>query len=165
MLYLYIIFGLLFCLSLFLIFKTEYENDGSVFFILLFPLFFMCEGIFSDTQPTTLIEEKVEIVSLERGSSMSGSFFLGIGGMGSSQKYYFYRKLKDGTFLLDSVDAENTPLQESNEKPVLVKIKRKWGECKNALYCTKGKGEISHFAKSYKLIVPKGTILREFKVN
>ena len=72
--------------------------------------------IFGYSLPKTNHYERVDIVSLQDGSSIEGGFFLGTGYIDGSMKYSFYEKSGEG-FKLTQVDSKDTIVYQSKEKP------------------------------------------------
>lgn len=63
-----------------------------------------------------------EIYSLKTTSSISGGFVLGIGTVGSSDYYVFYRKTNAGGLIREKINASDCILYENSEKPMLKEI-------------------------------------------
>lgn len=91
-----------------------------------------------------------DIVSIQKESGFSGSFFLGSGSIGSTQYFYFYEKVGDG-LVLTSVPSSQVIVEEHSD------IAPQYQECDPEHKCP--------FAEDYKykLIVPMNTVLQEFK--
>jgi hypothetical protein len=113
-----------------------------------------------------------ELVSLKDNSVISGNFFLGCGTISGSQHYFFYKKTDRGGFVLNNVSTYQTEIFEEE---------RTNGELKVLLlrYCD-GDSFVGKIRKigilpvfpemvpkhyRYEIRVPKGTIIREFKLN
>ena len=60
-------------------------------------------------------EDVTNIYSLNLGKELQGSFFIGIGGFGSSTYYYFYKEDGDGV-ILDKLNADYVRLIETNDR-------------------------------------------------
>lgn len=87
-----------------------------------------------------------EIVSLERGSEIHGSFVLGTGSINSKQVYYVYKKTTSG-YKLESVDTEFTYIRESNDVTP-------------GVYHWKASGD---FRSYYHIWCPEGTVVQQYK--
>ena len=87
------------------------------------------------------------IVSIERDSSVSGSFFLGSGHIDSKMYYFFYHETDKG-YKLDKLEHDETYIIETDsETPHLDEIK-----------------EEQSWDSYYVLTVPTNTIVKEFHV-
>ena len=104
--------------------------------------------------PVNNVEEASYIVSVKSGTETSGSLFLGSGNFGGTQ--YFYVYLQDGNgYRLYKFTASNTTVYEVDYlvKPYLERH-----------YKTTRLGDLCPQTDHYNLYVPKGTIIREFKL-
>jgi hypothetical protein len=87
-----------------------------------------------------------DIYSIERETSLSGSFFLGTGSIDSVEYFFTWQDRGDGGMILVKIRRTEAVIFESDEKPHL----ERWRE-------ENGYGV-------YRFYVPKGTVLREFKL-
>jgi hypothetical protein len=110
------------------------------------------------TLPLTCDEVKivksVKIYSLHDDKEQSGSFILGSGFINENGYYYYFTKNGD-TYYKDEV-SDKTGIIETDETPKLVTI---------TVYPNIWYGKCFKIRKSHKLYVPKGTIIKEFKVR
>ena len=91
------------------------------------------------------------IYSLRTNEAVTGGFFLGIGGFGSTTYYYVYEANMDG-YILKKYNADHMRLVEANTTPVHRIVKNNIG-CINTL------------PLDGSLIIPPGTIKIEYRVN
>ena len=114
---------------------------------------------------TVKYEEKtytINLVSLERDSRVSGRFYLGIGSIDSQPWYFFYVDLGNNTFQLKDASAENTIIQEVDEKTsgeLEVTKEVPIGNMKLQKIFTSGVGSRNYRRK---FIIPSGSIKRDF---
>lgn len=88
-----------------------------------------------------------EIVSLKMNSEIQGNFVLGSGTLKDVNYYYFYKETSQG-YRLDKVRSEDTVIDEDDSiTPSLYHIK-----------------ESGSYSPYFKLYVPVGTIVKEFKL-
>lgn len=109
-------------------------------------------------KPCKIEDWNVEkIYSLSADNSLSGTFFLGIGGINENVKYYFYKQQNEG-YVLEHVYADYTKIVETNDRePAYVK-RRLVDESSVFVGCdSKGMDTMDT------LYVPIGTIKKEFK--
>lgn len=66
-------------------------------------------------------KETFEIVSLQDGNSINGSFFLGSGQINNSMAYTFYYKTETGGFKLKQIESEYVEIKYSTENPIATK--------------------------------------------
>lgn len=112
---------------------------------------------FSDREYTgDKTEHYMYIYSLKNKSDVAGSFFIGSGSISETEYYYFYYKSKYG-FERHKLETHNVSIDETDDsRPRLVERIRTY----------KGK----HFkwydmsTNKYIMYVPKGTIIRQFRV-
>lgn len=99
-------------------------------------------------------ETYIPIVSLDRGSLVSGRFILGSGTIKEETYYFMYRKVRNNEYKLFNLPTKEYNILETNKKPGVYYKKERielgflWEETEEPL------GYIA---------VPKGTIVREFK--
>lgn len=100
------------------------------------------------------LENEYKIVSLRNRNNISGSFILGSGYISEKEYYYTFKKVSNNSYKRLKIPTDNTTIIETNKKePKLVKYQR------SAVFGLVDKGEF------YKLYVPKGTIIKKFKVK
>ena len=104
---------------------------------------------------------EVEIVSLDTLSETEGSFVLGTGYIGSSQHYFYYKKTALDTYKRGQVSVYDAEIRESDEDTPCIEVYSHQLAGNWRYFCFRGG---NHGAK-YTLVVPRGTIIREFKVN
>jgi hypothetical protein len=113
-----------------------------------------------------IIKTEELIYSLERTSSIKGKFTLGIGDIDNSQSYTYYRKNKNNSLILASIDAFKTEVFEGDYVPKLV--------IKKCIPPTKFSFLLGVSIPIYDeclgkntstLYVPKGTIIQKIKLN
>ena len=103
------------------------------------------------------------IVSLRNNSEMSGSFFLGTGTIGETQYYYYYKDLGDGKYKHDKVAVWRTTIQETDTvSPCFEMYEDRFTKDYSWLI-----PEAFALNRPWKctLVVPKGTIIKEFKLK
>ena len=103
------------------------------------------------TKSQQLVYDK-EIYSLTNihESQISGSFFLGCGGISTSNDMYYYYYVEDtkfGGMILDKSDVFRTTIIETNETPHVQRY------------------EPSYYDRKYVLYVPKDTVKIDFNVE
>lgn len=123
----------------------------------------------------------VEIVSLNSAPVSEGSisgggigvFFLGIGGFktevdGSfTQKpfYFYYEKLEDGGLKLQQIDAATVVIHEREETRAYLETTQEYtGLVKVGSWATEKPYRCKFGTPTHKFLVPKGTVIREFKL-
>lgn len=140
----------------------------------------MVSGMVNDIgwSETKREEVTVNIVSIEKSKTVEGTFFLGCGSVDGSMKYYWYEKTDKG-YLLENTYASDCYIIESNEVgPHATYIKR-WNEISEYVWIYdplafyhKVVNDIHkpinmdcgpRFSKQ-SITVPKGTILKEFRL-
>ena len=103
-----------------------------------------------------------EIASFVDSSSVSGSFFLGCGTIRESNHYFVYEVASDGGIEQNHFDVERTKLYESNDLKEMGRVEK----YKNVLTCDpKGLFFLRPDTFYYKIYVPKGTIIRQFRAD
>jgi hypothetical protein len=115
-------------------------------------------------KPQVIAHRVYPIASLKSVESLSGRFFLGSGGFGSSESYYFMFDLGDGAFSRGSVSATSTIIQEDDaHRPSLAYdvirttcATRWWPEWATAC---------SEYEGTHTLTVPTGTVTQRFSVQ
>lgn len=163
-------FGILFCIVGKLLFRAEersrYNFEGGVilFLVLLFVASIASTlGIWKmyfEDHIKTKEAHYYYMKSLGNNTSISGDFFLGSGSIEEKEYYFFYvntvkgmRKMKlpiDKTYIIETDD----------RRPEAVEI-QEWVDDKDLFF----KDLIGYTTDHYKLYVPKGTVIRDFKVR
>lgn len=109
----------------------------------------------------TKIVEAANLVSLEKGLEMQGSFVLGFGTVDTDIVYYAYEELETDTYVLRSFKTSSwkvIKLIESDDHRPQYVYKRIIG-CRKILWVKQFCTSMEH---QYELIVPRGTIRRQF---
>ena len=96
---------------------------------------------------------KDEIISLKTSNEISGSFFLGCGSIKGETYYFYYNKIKDNIYKLEKSDALETIIIEDGN--TYIEYTMSYRECT---------GEKLGQKENIKIHVPKGTIIKEFKL-
>lgn len=105
-------------------------------------------------------QESISIVSLKQNDRTEGSFFLGSGSIEGVEYYLYFRNLGDSRYKRGKVKASETIIEEGfQENPKL-----SW---------TRVRGKTNWFIRvehvdrqeDYTLHVPKGTIIKQFKLE
>ena len=105
-------------------------------------------------------QESIPIVSLKQNNRVEGSFFLGIGSIEGIAYYLYFRNLGDSRYKRGRIKASKTIIQEGfQESPTI-----SW---------TRVRGKVNWFIhreyidrqEDYVLHVPKGTIIKQFKLE
>ena len=98
-----------------------------------------------------------EVFSLKTTSSISGGFVLGIGSVGSSDYYVFYRKTNTGGLIREKINTSDCILYENSDKPLLKEI----GKMEYNLVDGDTISETfirDEYRGKFYLFIPKGTI-------
>lgn len=100
--------------------------------------------------------ETMKMVSLERESTVNGSFVLGCGSLEGKQYYFGYVVSPDGSYMLETFPVEETKL---HEKPISIAVVHK--------YVAKYKSNYFTFfppigGTHYEIDVPEGTIINRY---
>lgn len=93
-----------------------------------------------------------EISSIEDLSGIHGCFVLGSGTIDSKAMFAYYRKVPDGAYKLEMIPAKQSLIYEDAEKPYIIQ---------HCIAC----GSETNEQDSYKIHVPKGTIIKQFTLN
>lgn len=93
-----------------------------------------------------------EISSIEDLSGIHGSFVLGSGTIDSTAMFAYYRKVPDGAYKLEMIPARQSLIYEDTETPYVVH---------HCIACSSEEA----YRDSYKIHVPKGTIIKQFTLN
>lgn len=107
--------------------------------------------------------QHANIVSLDRGSGASGTFFLGTGQIESKPVYFFYVPEREG-YKLKHISAHKTLLVESDDVSPRLQWDNvvRYSKYPNFLYLSDYQ-ELEENREDHKLFVPKGSIIRTFK--
>lgn len=87
--------------------------EGFIFLIIL--IIVIVIAVMEQGKSCQYEEDIIKIYSLNMGKELEGSFFIGIGGLGETTYYYFYKEDGEG-IILDKVNAEYTRLIETNNR-------------------------------------------------
>lgn len=121
--------------------------------------------IFNGYQETYINREiETNIVSIKSDSGISGSFFLGCGNIGSDVYYYMYLDKGNNKYNLFKLQAENSTIIESDEKPHIIKYRKIAKPNKFNKY-TEFMNEERKGTQFYEIVVPRGTIVTNFKLD
>jgi len=109
--------------------------------------------------PTKIVEEHFPIVSIDRSDSVTGNFFLGSGSVNGVPHYFYYIKSGDNSYYLWQYPASGTRVIEDSSKEAGV-----YSTARYTMYpewfSQPGRAE-----SDIRFIVPKGTIIREYKLK
>ena len=122
-----------------------------IFFIfcITFLLFMILPLVCDDIK----VVQSVKIYSLYNNSEIKGKFILGSGSINQEEYYYFFTK-KDNAYYKEKV-SNKTGIIETDKTPKLEET---------TIYPKIWYGQLFEI-RQYKLYVPKGTIIKEFKVR
>jgi|GEM_PF-4529980 len=123
-------------------------------------------------QSEEYISENVSLVALQDNRDVNGQFFLGTGSF-QQDSYYYYAYYDDGDIVTDKKLSSNCRIREdSNKKPCLerhnfrVPLKQQESLAFKLFYVGLNKNGDSVLDNHYyKFIVPKGSVLKNFKVD
>ena len=104
-----------------------------------------------------------DIVSLRDNSSLSGEFFLGYGKIGTDNCYIYYHKVDNNQFIQRSISTSNVTIVETNEQTPKLQWNNYYYKTPNWLMPDWWTND--EHSENLKLIVPKGTIIKQFKVE
>ena len=104
----------------------------------------------------------IPIVSLKDSSSIEGHFFLGSGSIKDKTYYVYYKKLSDTQFQMDKIETEGCIIEENSSVEPNVYFEAVYYSCPSWLAPF---GEFRMADRNRKIIVPKGTIIRQFKLE
>jgi len=125
------------------------------FTFLVMPITVVVDLTVSDYHETQI----KELVSLDRGTEISGRFILGSGEIEGKPCYFGYVKNEDGGFQLRSLLAENTTIFEKPISKGVLHIYQPRIPVFNAFsFFT-----FEKYRERYVLEIPEGSIIREFK--
>jgi hypothetical protein len=103
-----------------------------------------------------------ELISITRDQSISGSFFLGCGSIGSSSYYVFYQKNGNGGYRLEKIRTNNADIYMSNDETP------RWGRSyhgKNLGWWVVPWKMQRRVGQRYYIFVPEGTIIQDFRLE
>jgi hypothetical protein len=127
----------------------------------------------------TTKEDKQElayrIVSLRDQEKIKGNFFIGTGNIDSKPYYVFYQYINDSTFKQQTIETSKCEIVESNSQLPAVYVNRiyitrhfekyyPWIYFRNKTKL-QVRNNICECDETYSLIVPKGTIIKSFKLE
>lgn len=140
------------------------ENLGDAFMFSLIPTalaFLIPLGIaLSSSRGIYEGVEITEICSINRENLTEGSFFIGSGSINDVAYFFYYVKDGADTYHLSKIIAEDTTIIENSQlvpgiyKDRMLKVYPKWS----------GLGE-NEYTKNIRIVVPKGTIIKEFSLK
>lgn len=143
----------LFLLTVFLLWLDDKVDAGDGLVCaaaVTFALMFLIGGIGIPISATMYHDSKIEytkhmvnIISLDRETGVYGRFTLGSGTVSDRAVYYYYYQVKENTYKLDKLYANECYIVETDEyQPSIYKIKEK--------------GQLNYY---YNIYVPFGTIV------
>ena len=131
--------------------------SGFVCSLLLTIAIFPCVR-WMDSNSTEYYVRKCNITSIKNNDEVGGHFALGCGNIEQTEYYYYYYKSVEG-YVRGKKPVNSTFIVEStNDKPH-VEVKMKHFESKSGLF-----KYIDEENETYKIIVPKGTVVNRFEV-
>lgn len=107
----------------------------------------------------------IPIVSIKPASEVHGAFCIGTGYIGTTQYYFAMRKLSNDSYKPIKIEVSDIEsINESNENPKFLIYKQ---EVRNKMmhYLFWKNSELQRTNYKYKLVVPKGTVIQDFKVQ
>lgn len=105
--------------------------------------------------------EYTEIKSLSPSTNVDGFFFLGCGRISGKLVYIFYQKISDNQYIQKKINADGVIIEENDEVGPCVEFETK--KIPNWFYTWIG--PVAKETKTpVKIIVPKNTIVKEFKL-
>lgn len=135
----------------------------TVCFVVIFCIFILllfgckeCKGPYESKFGNQEYIEK--IASIKNSYTTSGGFFLGCGTVGEKSYYYYYKIAGNNSYLLEKVPVDNTLIIEDcpiNKVPFV---------SYTATY-DKGTLKILSSKHNIKFHVPKGTVVKEFRLQ
>lgn len=111
------------------------------------------------------------IISLDLGSQLHGSFFLGTGSMNERMYYYYYRAEADGSYTLQKAPTDSSKIFMDATPTTAHIITLNGGpdpyNCEERLSDTQCKlaGDEYVWFKAYEFHVPPGTIIERYNAN
>mgnify|MGYP000630283228 CR=1 FL=1 len=158
-----LIISLLILMGILLYFAYKNERCGKLEYIAIIGLtiFFyiigsaMINEIFGTYKPVS--GETKNIISLRNNNEVSGSFILGSGRIDEKEYYYTFIKINNDKYKRKKYPVEKSVIYETSQNSQKVVEKRKTIDDPLIIGC------ISE--EKYILRVPKGTIVKEFKVQ
>lgn len=113
-----------------------------------------------DTDYEVLERTETELVALQDGLGIEGTFFLGCGGIGTDMNYYYYYKTETGGFKQGSSNPSRTEVHYVDGTPKLVTLKRMFPKDN-----WKRSWLISSGFETVHLQVPEGTIKTGYNLD
>ena len=138
--------------------------------LFVMPVIFSMVGVLVISLPASFIfsdEVTVEhkLVSLKDGSSVSGSFFLGIGGVGEDAEYSFYEQDTDGKFHLEQVDADRASIVEYDGTPKMTESCDDYGDSPWLLTWPISYDSVDCYDRDVVFYVPEGSVKTDFVLD
>lgn len=133
--------------------------------LMIFAVFLLAFGLYKYNVYESKIlyyeeEHEYYIYSLGNESEISGDFFLGTGDISSTQYYFFYVNYTKGMFR-EKIPAHKSYIIEGDyDRPYVSRIMRKYDD-QDRFFKIFDDVEADH----YKIYVPHGTIIRDFRVR
>ena len=132
-----------------------------MFLLLAIVIMFITEGVDTSYDYKTIKQQF--LVSLERGTEIEGGFVLGFGTIDTSVVYYAYEEVELDTYVLRSFKSRtnnNIRLVETDDERPQYRVRER-KECRLDTILWKETWQCS-YNKKYELLVPRGTIRRQF---
>jgi hypothetical protein len=139
--------------------KTELTQFIGITIVVIFIGYIIFAGL--TLQKTEVIVENTSIISLKEISTTTGSFFLGCGNIDGEFKYVMYTSTNDGGFKKHIIPASVTTIYEDEDTNPYVSEYNLWEVLDSDIKREKASADYPY----YKLHVPKGTIIRDYKIG
>ena len=150
--------------------RYTYKNDGNdfEFYIMngiLGTVIGCCVGIlfaviiFAVT-PHDISKERHDLVAIKDGSGINGSFFLGCGTIEDRNYYYYYEKSNDNGYKQQKILVDKVVLYEdATDSTAYIEFQHKISKTPYK------KWSVNCGCIQTKIHVPKGTIIKQFKLD
>ena len=125
--------------------------------LLLTLLIFFCVR-WVDSNETEYYSRRANITSIKNSNEVGGSFTLGCGTIEQTEYYYYYYKSVDG-YVRGKKPVNNTFIVEDGSDKPHIEVKMIHFESKSGLFDYHDEEN-----ETYKIIVPKGTVVNRFEV-
>lgn len=111
----------------------------------------------------TLVQtDTYQLVSMRDAIGIQGNFFLGFGSVSDNPKYYFYKKLPNNGYKLQSLDADNVTIYQDDDKAPHVKVYGYDFKNKYIQWFALPKGA---WYSIYDVHIPANSIKQDFNLN
>lgn len=172
------LFYLLFALTLFFIIRVTIKYDDDLMFTLFFSTLVGTVLLSAISLLITLYVSASSrmvpsgprivkpIASLKTVSSIQGSFFLGSGGIGSMECYYYMLDLGNASYKRESIYTSNVILKETNKEiPNISYQHYKMSETDFSVWWPTYFRVNREYDQDFILTVPEGTVIQHFEVQ